>query len=298
MGKSSSKREAESVSEKPEHGSEIKDQALRLQEYFIKYDGAIIAYSGGVDSALLAYAAHLTLGDKMLAVIADSPSLSRRELHSAKKFTHSFDIPLRTVHTDEMKNPDYLLNMGDRCYYCKKDLFEKLYELRDQLQSSTDDKLSWPMFYGANLDDIGDHRPGMRAAKEASIIAPYVELGLDKRTIRSLASYFGIEIADKPAMPCLSSRIAYGEEVTDQKLRQVEEGEDLLYELGFEIFRVRHHGVLARIEVQPDDFAALIENRDNIIRKFRELGFTFVSMDLTGFKSGSLNETLKLQQSL
>ncbi|MDY6881511.1 MAG: ATP-dependent sacrificial sulfur transferase LarE, partial [Thermodesulfobacteriota bacterium] len=295
---SSGAEEAESQGDKREYSPKIEDQASGLQEYFSRYDGAIISYSGGVDSALLAYVAHLALGERMLAVIADSPSLSRREWRSAKEFASRFDIPLRTVYTEELKDPDYISNMGNRCYYCKKDLFKKLHELRDQLTGPADNRIVWPIICGTNLDDLNDYRPGMRAAEEASVLAPYVDLGFDKKTIRALASYFDIGIADKPAMPCLASRIAYGEEVTDQRLRQVEEGEDLLYELGLKIFRVRHHGALARIEVPPHDFPVLIENGEHIVKKFRELGFTFVGMDLAGFKSGSLNETLTRQQAI
>jgi uncharacterized protein len=157
----------------------------------------------------------------------------------------------------------------------------------------TVDSPSWPVVYGVNLDDLGDFRPGIQAAEEASILAPYVELGFDKNTIRAIGEYYGLEIADKPAMPCLSSRIRYGEEVTEKKLNQVELAEDFLYDLGLKVLRVRHHGEIARIEIPPQDFETLLQNRDKITREFHKLGFTYISLDLDGFKSGSLNAVLK-----
>ncbi|MEE8553001.1 MAG: ATP-dependent sacrificial sulfur transferase LarE [Desulfobacterales bacterium] len=266
--------------------------APKLEEYFIRYKGAIIAYSGGVDSALLAYVAHLSLGNKMVAAISDSPSLGRREFRLALNFTRDHGIPVRIVRTGEMENPFYRANQANRCYYCKKALFEKLKELRGQLERTSGEK-SWPVFYGANLDDLGDYRPGIQAAREAYILSPYIELGINKKTIRALCAYYGLKITNKPATPCMSSRIVYGEEVNMKKLNQVEKGEDFLYDLGFRVLRVRHHGYTARIEVLPQDFVKLIENREKICNKFHELGFTYVALDLDGFKSGSLNAILK-----
>jgi uncharacterized protein len=264
----------------------------KLEEYFLKKGHAIIAYSGGVDSALLAYAAHLALAEKMVAALADSPSLARREYRFAVQFAQAYGIPLQIIRTGEMQDPRYLANPANRCYYCKKALFEKIEELRHELMPSVESP-SWPIFYGVNIDDLGDFRPGIQAAEEASILAPYVELGFDKNTIRAIGEYYGLEIADKPAMPCLSSRIRYGEEVTADKLNQVELAEDFLYDLGLKVLRVRHHGEIARIEVPPRDFETVLQNKDNITRKFHELGFTYISLDLDGFKSGSLNAVLK-----
>ena len=266
--------------------------APKLEEYFLRYKSAIIAYSGGVDSALLAYIAHLSLGNKMVAAISDSPSLGRREFRLALKFTWDNGIPVRIVRTGEMENPLYRANQANRCYYCKKTLFEKLKELREKLERTSGEK-SWPVFYGANLDDLVDYRPGMKAAGEASILSPYIELGIDKETIRALCAYYGLEIAGKPAMPCMSSRIVYGEEVTLEKLNQIEKAEDFLYDFGFRELRVRHHVHTAKIEVLPQNFVKLIENREKICNKFHELGFTYVALDLDGFKSGSLNAVLK-----
>ena len=280
----------------PQYQSQLNEApeiySRKLEDYFSKHSAAIVAFSGGVDSALLAYVAHSTLGTRMVATIADSPSLARREYRSAINFAQNHGIPLRIVRTREMENPLYRANQGNRCYYCKKALFEKLKELRGQIEESLPGS-SWPVFYGVNLDDLNDYRPGIRAACEASVLAPYIELSIDKMTIRSLCTYYGLEIADKPAMPCMSSRILYGEEVTLEKLNQVEKAEDFLYDIGFRILRVRHHGDTARIEVPPEDFKVLIENRNKISKKFHELGFTYVSLDLDGFRSGSLNMMLK-----
>jgi uncharacterized protein len=266
--------------------------ANKLENYFKQRQHAIVAYSGGVDSALLAYAAHRALKDRMLAVLADSASLSRREYRGALQFAQNHGIPLQIIRTQEIDNPNYRANQADRCYYCKKDLFEKIAALRKQLQSAADIS-PWPVCYGVNVDDLGDYRPGIQAAKEAAIQAPYVELGFDKRTIRATCTYYGLEIAAKPAMPCMASRIAYGEEVTAEKLNQVEKAEDFLYDLGFRVLRVRHHGATARIEVLPQDFEELLKHKAEIAQKFNEIGFVYVSLDLGGFKSGSLNAALK-----
>jgi len=270
---------------------DIAHLAQRLNDYFCRFNGAIIAYSGGVDSALLAYAAHRALGDNMVAALADSPSLARREYRSAVNFARNHDIPLQIVRTDEMQNPFYQANAGNRCYYCKKALFERLDELRRQLEDANPDA-TWSIFYGVNMDDLTDHRPGTQAAREAEIAAPFTDLGIDKQAIRRLCAHYGLEVAEKPAMPCMSSRIHYGEKVTEEKLSQVEKAEDFLFDLGFRILRVRHHGDTARIEVMPADFERLVGNREAIIERFETLGFIYITMDLKGFKSGSLNAVL------
>ncbi len=276
---------------KPKSPVDPEITAGKLMAYFSKFSGAIIAYSGGVDSALLAYAAHRTMGQRMVAVIADSPSLARREYRSAVAFAQEHGIPLQVVRTDEIKNPFYQANAGNRCYYCKKALFEKLDALRGQWEAAKP-QTSWPILYGVNMDDLTDHRPGTQAAEEAAVLAPYTDLNMDKQAIRSLCAYFGLKIAEKPAMPCMSSRIQYGEKVTEEKLSQVEKAEDFLFDLGFRILRVRHHGDTARIEVMPQDFGKLLECREEILERFQQIGFIYVSMDLKGFKSGSLNAVL------
>jgi uncharacterized protein len=283
------------VAEKTEFKIDPKLKAAKLEEYFNSQQRAIVAYSGGVDSALLAYAAHRALKDSMVAVLADSPSLARREYRSAINFAQSHGIPLQIIRTGEMQNPKYQANQADRCYYCKKALFEKIEDLRGQLQGVSN-VAAWPVSYGVNLDDLGDYRPGIQAGREASIQTPYVDLGFTKQTIREVCAYYNLTIADKPAMPCMASRIAYGEAVTEEKLSQVEKAEDFLYELGLRILRVRHHGETARIEVPPHDFGTLMEKREAITGKFHELGFVYVALDMDGFKSGSLNAVLKKNQ--
>ncbi len=265
--------------------------AEKLDDYFKAQQHAIIAYSGGVDSALLAYAAHRALGGDMVAVLADSPSLARREYRLALNFAQTHGLPLQIIRTREMENPNYNVNHSDRCYYCKKTLFEKIETLREQLQGSSAVS-PWPVSYGVNMDDLADYRPGIQAASEASVQAPYVELKFTKQTIRSICAYYNLEVADKPAMPCMASRIAYGEEVTEEKLRQVEEAENFLYDLGLRMLRVRHHGDTARIEVPTEDFATILNHQKAIRLKFHDLGFIYVSLDLDGFKSGSLNAVL------
>jgi len=266
--------------------------AERLDEYFKAQQHAIIAYSGGVDSALLAYAAHRALADDMVAVLADSPSLARREYRFAVDFAQTHGMPLQIIRTREMENPKYQINHSDRCYYCKQALFEKIEALRAQLQHDSG-VAPWPVCYGVNLDDLGDFRPGIQAAREASIQAPYVELEFSKQTIRAICAYYNLEVAEKPAMPCMASRIAYGEEVTEEKLSQVEKAENFLYDLGLPVLRVRHHGDTARIEVPSQDFATILNHQKAIRQKFHDLGFVYVSLDLDGFRSGSLNSALK-----
>ena len=265
--------------------------AEKLETYFKAQKHAIVAYSGGVDSALMAYAAHRALKNNMVAVLADSPSLARREYRFAKKFAQTHGMPLQIIRTREMDNPHYQAHYSDRCYHCKKILFERIEALREQLQGTT--ALGpWPVSYGVNMDDLGDYRPGIQAAREASIQAPYVELEFTKQTIRSICAYYHLDIAEKPAMPCMASRLAYGQEVTREKLNQVEQAEDFLYDLGLRVLRVRHHGDTARIEVPAEDFDTILEHRERIREAFHELGFVYVSLDLDGFRSGSLNSVL------
>lgn len=250
----------------------------------------LVAYSGGVDSALLAYLAHKALGNSMLAVLADSPSLARREYRQAIEFTQSHHIPLKIVRTQELSSEGYRANAGDRCYYCKRSLFEKLTELQKNLNKDQ----AWKIAYGVNLDDLGDYRPGLKAAREADVFSPYLELQIGKSLIREMAHEFNLNVADKPAMPCLSSRIPHGQKVDIEKLSMIEKAEDHLFDLGFRVFRVRHHNEIARIEVPPEAFESILKHRAPISHFFRELGFHYVTLDLSGFESGSLNRELNL----
>ncbi len=247
----------------------------------------LVAYSGGVDSAFLAFAAHEALGEGMLAVLADSPSLARRQLEDAVAFAQEQRIPLEVLETAELARPEYARNDAARCFYCKDELFSAMEELR---QARGFDRVA----YGVNRDDLSDFRPGQKAAAEHGVAAPLLEAGLTKADIRALARAAGLRVWDKPASPCLSSRIAYGLPVTPEALAQIERGEEALAALGFRQCRVRHHGDLVRIEIAPDELPRALspEMAAGFTRIFKELGYTFITLDLEGFRSGSLNALL------
>jgi len=247
----------------------------------------LIAYSGGTDSAFLAWAAHKALGDDMLAVIADSPSLARAQLADATAFAGEHGIPLEIIVTGELDRPEYVRNDSSRCFHCKDELFTVMEEFRT---SRSFDSIA----YGVNLDDQGDFRPGQAAAQQHRVAAPLREAGLSKQEIRDLAHAAGLRIWDKPASACLSSRIEYGREVTREALSVVEQGEDAIRALGFRQFRVRHHGDIVRIEIAREELPrALSPDMSNeFTRIFKALGFKFVTLDLEGFRSGSMNVVL------
>ena len=268
------------------------DAEIKLREIVKSYPRALVAYSGGVDSGLLAYVTYQELGDKMLAVLADSPSLSRREYRQAIEFVRDHGIPLKIVKTEEMKKTGYELNAGDRCYYCKQTLFEKISELSQTLQGSSGADSSWPILYGMNKDDLGDYRPGLKAAKEAEVESPLLKAEMDKKSIRQLSRQLHLKIADKQAMPCMASRIPHGQKVTLEKLSEVEQAEEVLYDLGFKRLRVRHYEDTARIEVDVKEQSRLLERRLEILQNFKKIGFKYISVDLEGFRSGALNESL------
>lgn len=247
----------------------------------------LVAYSGGVDSAYLAYAAYQVLGSDMLAVIADSPSLARTQLQDAIAFAQEQQIPLRVIHTKEMARPEYLRNDGARCFHCKDELFTTMEQFAQQQGFQA-------IAYGVNVDDQGDFRPGQKAAQQHWVAAPLLQVGLTKAEIRQLAQEAGLRIWDKPAAACLSSRIEYGRPVTREALLAVEQGEDALRELGFRQFRVRHHGRIVRIEIGCDELprALTLEMFRRFTRIFKALGFTYVTVDVEGFRSGSMNASL------
>jgi uncharacterized protein len=247
----------------------------------------LVAYSGGTDSAYLAYIAHEVLGLRMLAVIADSSSLPRAELASALAFAAQHSIPIETLVTRELANPDYQRNDAQRCFHCKDELFTQMESLRAQRAFAH-------IAYGRNIDDDGDFRPGQRAAVLHHAVAPLADAGLRKAEIRALARAAGLSLADKPASACLSSRIEYGRVVTAEALAQVEAAEAALLALGFTQLRVRHHGELARIELTREELARALslELFDRISRELRALGFRYITLDLEGFRSGSMNELL------
>ena len=247
----------------------------------------LVAYSGGVDSAFLAWAAHQALDDSMLAVIADSPSLARNQLADATAFAAEQGIPLEIIATDELDRPEYARNDSSRCFHCKDELFTAMEEFRARRGF---DSIS----YGVNFDDQGDFRPGQRAAEQHRVAAPLRDAGLTKQEIRELSCAAGLRIWDKPASACLSSRIEYGREVTREALSVVEQGEDAIRALGFRQFRVRHHGDIVRIEIAREELSRALtaDMASEFTRIFKALGFKFVTLDLEGFRSGSMNTLL------
>jgi len=249
----------------------------------------IIGMSGGVDSVLLAKVAADTLGSKALAVTADSPSLPRRELRETIELARLAGIAHRVIQTREVEDPRYAANPTNRCYFCKTELFTQLERLADELG------FHW-IAYGENADDAGDHRPGALAAREHRARAPLKEAQLDKSDIRALARHLGLPVWDKPAFACLGSRFPYGAQITPEKLAQVEAAEDVLWELGFRQFRVRHHGEVARIEVDPADMPRVLEQAGEIGSRIkRDARFAYVALDLLGYRRGSMNEPVAEQ---
>ncbi|HEY6181541.1 MAG TPA: ATP-dependent sacrificial sulfur transferase LarE [Terriglobales bacterium] len=268
---------------------EVKRSALNAQ--FKGLGRLLVAYSGGVDSAFLAWAAHQFLGDQMLAVIADSPSLARTHLQDAIAFASEQGIPLEVITTEELDRPEYTRNDASRCFHCKDELFTVMERFRSARGFDS-------IAYGVNVDDQGDFRPGQAAAKQHNVSAPLFEVGLTKQEIRELSRAAGLRIWDKPASACLSSRIEYGRPVTREALSVVEQGEDTLRTLGFRQFRVRHHGEIVRIEIAREELVRALnpEMAAEFTRIFKALGFKFITLDLEGFRSGSMNALLPVAE--
>lgn len=265
----------------------IEEKRRRLKDELRAAESLLVAYSGGVDSAYLAFEAHALLGDRMLAVLADSPSLPRAAMHDAVAFAGEQGFPLRVVDTREMERPDYVRNDGSRCFHCKDELFDVMEGIRQELSFAK-------VAYGMNLDDRGDFRPGQRAAANHGVLAPLAAAQLSKAEIRELARMAGLRLWNKPASACLSSRIEYGRPVTIEALDAVERGEQVLFELGFRQVRVRHHGEIARIEIAREELekAFSLALFDRITQAFKAIGFKFVTIDTEGFRSGSMNAVL------
>jgi uncharacterized protein len=266
---------------------ELASRQDALRKHISALGRVLIAYSGGVDSAFLAWATHKELGSEMLAVIADSPSLARTQLADAVSFAEEQGIPLKVIQTSELDRPEYARNDASRCFHCKDELFDVMEKFRQEQGFSS-------IAYGVNVDDQGDFRPGQAAAREHHVSAPLLEAGLTKQDIRDLARTAGLRIWDKPASACLSSRIEYGRPVTRETLSVVERGEDAVRALGFRQFRVRHHGEIVRIEIAKEELSRALDPAiaAEFTRLFKDLGFKFVTLDLEGFRSGSMNTLL------
>lgn len=267
---------------------QLQATAERLVAHVRTYQRCVVAFSGGVDSALVAKVAAMALGPNAIAVTAVSPSLASGELEQAQSVAEGIGIRHEIVRTDEFSNPEYVRNSPDRCFHCKTELYTQL----DLIKARFPDAV---VANGMNVDDAFDYRPGVRAAAEHQVRSPLVECGIGKNTVRSLASHWALPVWNKPATPCLSSRVAYGEEVTPERLRMIDQAESCLRELGFSELRVRlHKGELARVEVPIAELARLFDEslRATIARRFKEIGFRFVTVDINGFQSGSLNELI------
>jgi len=271
----------------------LDSKRAQLQARLSKMGRILVAYSGGVDSAYLACAAYQALGKNMLAIIADSPSLARTQLSDAIAFAQEQSIPLEVVATSELDRPEYVRNDSQRCFFCKDELFTLMEELRETRGYDA-------IAYGVNLNDQGDFRPGQKAAANHRVVAPLLDAGLTKDEIRALARKAGLRIWDKPASACLSSRIEYGRPVTREALAVVEQGEEAIRALGFRQFRVRHHGEIVRIEISRDELQRALDPAmaEKFTRIFKALGFLFVTLDLEGFRSGSMNTLLAPEELL
>ncbi len=245
-----------------------------------------IAYSGGLDSTFLIKVAYDTLGVHALAVTATSSTYPQRELEDAKRFAQTIGIPHVIIHSEELDIPEFSGNPPDRCYYCKKELFRKIQQIAQDHHLSV-------VLDGSNADDTFDYRPGAKACEELGVISPLKEVGLTKQEIRDLSSAMHLESSEKPAFACLASRFPYGEKITEERLKEVESAEGFLFSLGIRQCRVRYHGQIARIEVTLDDVHSIITHAQKIVKRFKKLGFTYITLDLEGYRTGSLNEVLK-----
>lgn len=268
--------------------------ADQLVAWFPQGIRCLVAFSGGVDSAVVAKAAWLALGDHAVAVTGVSASLASGELENAQQVAASIGIRHLALSTTEIENPNYIRNASDRCYHCKSELYSQI-RSRLQLPSELRDSL---LVNGTNADDLGDYRPGLNAANEFSVRSPLVELGFGKADVRAIAKHWNLSVWDKPASPCLSSRIAYGERVTPERLAKIDQAELFLRRISFPIVRVRYHGGdLGRIEVPVEDLPRLLEPsvREKVVSRLHDLGFKFVTIDLDGFRSGSLNALVEFR---
>lgn len=268
----------------------VEDKYRRLLAVLRELESVVVAFSGGVDSTLLARAAKDALGDRAVLVTADSETYPAGELEEARRLAGSIGLRHVIVRTDELANPEYARNGANRCFFCKEELFTHLAPIAEREGCRA-------LVYGANVDDLGDHRPGMQSARRRGVRAPLIEAGLTKTEIRELSRTLGLATWDKPSFACLSSRFQYGDPITAEKLRRIDDAEAFLRTLGFRQFRVRHHDRLARIELAHEELGRLWEDdrHARIVARLRELGYVYVTVDLAGFQSGSANLLLKLR---
>lgn len=272
--------------DRPDDPRSVEEKLRDLREVIHGYESVVVAFSAGADSTLVAKVAADVLGERALAVTSASESLAERELREALEYAEALGIAHRVIYTNELSNPDYLANPTNRCYHCKTELYDHLVELAQQEGFAT-------VANGLNLDDLGDYRPGLQAAKEHDVRAPLQEAGLTKPDVRAISKLLDVPTWDKPAMACLSSRVPYGESITPEILRQIDRAEQAIRDLGYRQLRVRHHGQVARIELPTELLVAFVtEHAAVVTEKLKALGYQYVSLDLQGFRSGSMNEVL------
>ncbi len=257
----------------------------RLRQRLKDLNSCAIAYSGGVDSTFLITVAYQELGDHALAVTATSSTYPRKELKEAERYAQKLGIPHVVIHSEELDIDGFMQNTPDRCYYCKKELFQKIQRIAKKHHLAY-------VLDGSNADDISDYRPGAKAKEELGVKSPLQDVGLTKKEIRELSKEMRLDTADKPALACLASRFPYGTPITAELLKQVDAAEAFLGSLGVRSCRVRYHGTIARIEVLPPDFPIILTHATEIIKQFKDLGFTYITLDIEGYRTGSLNEVL------